>query len=185
MHPTAASSCCTVRDAGGREGKGEGTAGSSSCTQLAAVAVQGLDRCLRSLAPWCGTPHIPSVYTQHRATCGARVLPGKPRPCRATHVAHSQQERAGTFGYVHCLKYVTQGLVCVCVLLLATGCAHNPTGIDPTPEQWQQIADLCKAKGHMPFFDVAYQGFATGEPCSTEHLNTEHTFSCGPALLSL
>jgi aspartate/tyrosine/aromatic aminotransferase len=43
------------------------------------------------------------------------------------------------------------------------GCAHNPTGIDPTPEQWQQIADLCKAKGHMPFFDVAYQGFATGE----------------------
>jgi aspartate/tyrosine/aromatic aminotransferase len=28
--------------------------------------------------------------------------------------------------------------------------------------QWQEIADLCKAKGHMPFFDVAYQGFATG-----------------------
>jgi aspartate/tyrosine/aromatic aminotransferase len=45
----------------------------------------------------------------------------------------------------------------------AAGCAHNPTGIDPTPEQWQQIADLCKVKGHMPFFDVAYQGFATGE----------------------
>lgn len=47
-------------------------------------------------------------------------------------------------------------------ILAAAGCAHNPTGIDPTPQQWQQIADLCKAKGHMPFFDVAYQGFATG-----------------------
>lgn len=47
--------------------------------------------------------------------------------------------------------------------LSAAGCAHNPTGIDPTPEQWRQIADLCKTKGHMPFFDVAYQGFATGD----------------------
>lgn len=44
-----------------------------------------------------------------------------------------------------------------------SGCAHNPTGIDPTPAQWQQISELCKAKGHLPFFDVAYQGFATGE----------------------
>jgi aspartate/tyrosine/aromatic aminotransferase len=52
------------------------------------------------------------------------------------------------------------------LVFVPAGCAHNPTGIDPTPEQWQQIADLCKAKGHMPFFDVAYQGFATGEPCS-------------------
>ena len=42
------------------------------------------------------------------------------------------------------------------------GCAHNPTGIDPTKEQWQAIADLCKEKGHIPFFDVAYQGFASG-----------------------
>lgn len=47
-------------------------------------------------------------------------------------------------------------------VLLHAGCAHNPTGIDPTKEQWQAIADLCKAKKHLPFFDVAYQGFATG-----------------------
>eukprot|EP00892_Ulva_mutabilis_P012093 jgi/Ulvmu1/9256/UM050_0005.1 len=42
------------------------------------------------------------------------------------------------------------------------GCAHNPTGIDPTKEQWQEISDLCMKKQHIPFFDVAYQGFATG-----------------------
>ncbi|WIA08502.1 hypothetical protein OEZ85_007936 [Tetradesmus obliquus] len=48
-------------------------------------------------------------------------------------------------------------------IVLLHGCAHNPTGVDPTPQQWQEIADLCKAKGHMPFFDVAYQGFATGD----------------------
>ena len=34
--------------------------------------------------------------------------------------------------------------------------------MDPTKEQWGEIADLCAAKGHLPFFDVAYQGFATG-----------------------
>ncbi|MEW5320390.1 MAG: hypothetical protein WDW38_011465 [Sanguina aurantia] len=47
-------------------------------------------------------------------------------------------------------------------IILLHGCAHNPTGVDPTPEQWGQIADLCIKKSHLPFFDVAYQGFATG-----------------------
>lgn len=48
-------------------------------------------------------------------------------------------------------------------VIVLHGCAHNPTGIDPTKEQWEQIAALCKDKGHLPFFDVAYQGFATGD----------------------
>ncbi|XP_057525151.1 aspartate aminotransferase, chloroplastic [Amaranthus tricolor] len=46
--------------------------------------------------------------------------------------------------------------------ILLHGCAHNPTGIDPTPEQWEKIADVIQEKGHFPFFDVAYQGFASG-----------------------
>ena len=46
----------------------------------------------------------------------------------------------------------TIGLI-LCVVMHA-GCAHNPTGIDPTREQWEQIADLCIEKNHMPFFDV-------------------------------
>ena len=46
--------------------------------------------------------------------------------------------------------------------LALAGCAHNPTGVDPTKEQWKEIAEVCQSKGHIPFFDVAYQGFATG-----------------------
>jgi len=46
--------------------------------------------------------------------------------------------------------------------VLLHGCAHNPTGIDPTPEQWEKIADVIQQKNHFPFFDVAYQGFASG-----------------------
>ena len=41
--------------------------------------------------------------------------------------------------------------------VLLHGCAHNPTGIDPTPEQWEKIADVIQEKNHIPFFDVAYQ----------------------------
>lgn len=35
--------------------------------------------------------------------------------------------------------------------------------VDPTKEQWQKIADLIKEKGLQPFFDNAYQGFASGD----------------------
>ncbi|KAJ3529303.1 hypothetical protein NM208_g9824 [Fusarium decemcellulare] len=42
-------------------------------------------------------------------------------------------------------------------------CAHNPTGVDPTQEQWVEIARIMKEKNHFPFFDTAYQGFASGD----------------------
>lgn len=42
-------------------------------------------------------------------------------------------------------------------------CAHNPTGVDPTTEQWHELAALVKKKCIFPYFDLAYQGFATGD----------------------
>lgn len=47
-------------------------------------------------------------------------------------------------------------------VVLLHGCCHNPTGINPTPEQWQQLAELSAKNGWLPLFDFAYQGFATG-----------------------
>ncbi|MCE0556969.1 amino acid aminotransferase [Motilimonas sp. E26] len=47
-------------------------------------------------------------------------------------------------------------------LVLFHGCCHNPTGIDPTAEQWEILAKLCAVKGLLPLFDFAYQGFAKG-----------------------
>lgn len=43
-------------------------------------------------------------------------------------------------------------------------CAHNPTGVDPTPEEWRQISKAARGKRHVCFFDMAYQGFASGDP---------------------
>lgn len=51
-------------------------------------------------------------------------------------------------------------------IILLHACAHNPTGVDPTQEQWKAISDAVKEGGHHPFFDMAYQGFASG--------NTDH-----------
>ncbi|KAK2034512.1 aminotransferase class I and II [Colletotrichum zoysiae] len=47
-------------------------------------------------------------------------------------------------------------------IILLHACAHNPTGVDPTQEQWKEIAALMRQKNHFPFFDCAYQGFASG-----------------------
>lgn len=47
-------------------------------------------------------------------------------------------------------------------IVLFHACAHNPTGVDPTLEQWEQIRQLMRSKGLLPFFDSAYQGFASG-----------------------
>ncbi|KAH9418271.1 Golgi Transport [Dermatophagoides pteronyssinus] len=42
-------------------------------------------------------------------------------------------------------------------------CAHNPTGVDPTVEQWNEIANVIEKKRLFTFFDCAYQGFASGD----------------------
>lgn len=43
------------------------------------------------------------------------------------------------------------------------GCAHNPSGLDPSIEQWSQLSNLIKSKQHFVLFDVAYQGFCSGD----------------------
>jgi len=41
-------------------------------------------------------------------------------------------------------------------------CAHNPTGVDPTQDQWKAIFEVCKKNKLYPFFDTAYHGFTSG-----------------------
>ncbi len=47
-------------------------------------------------------------------------------------------------------------------VVLLHGCCHNPSGVDPTPEQWAQLGDLLAQRQAIPLADFAYQGFATG-----------------------
>jgi aromatic-amino-acid transaminase len=41
-------------------------------------------------------------------------------------------------------------------------CCHNPTGYDISPAQWDQVIAAVKARGLVPFLDMAYQGFGYG-----------------------
>lgn len=45
-------------------------------------------------------------------------------------------------------------------IVVLHACCHNPTGIDLSSEQWIDVIDVCKARGLIPFLDMAYQGFA-------------------------
>jgi len=47
-------------------------------------------------------------------------------------------------------------------VVLLHGCCHNPTGVDPTPQQWEQIADVVEARGLLALVDFAYQGLGDG-----------------------
>ncbi|MEF1255943.1 amino acid aminotransferase [Vibrio sp. M260112] len=47
-------------------------------------------------------------------------------------------------------------------VVLLHGCCHNPTGIDPTEAEWEELAKLVADKKLLPLFDFAYQGFAKG-----------------------
>lgn len=61
-------------------------------------------------------------------------------------------------GMIEDLKSAPEGAV---IVLHAV--AHNPTGIDPTEEQWKEIADVIEQRKLFPYFDCAYQGFASGD----------------------
>jgi len=54
-----------------------------------------------------------------------------------------------------------QGLPARTVVVLHA-CCHNPTGVDPTLDQWRQIAQVVKQRELVPFLDIAYQGFGDG-----------------------
>jgi aspartate aminotransferase len=69
----------------------------------------------------------------------------------------SSTNRLDIQGLLQDLKQAKDGSI-----ILLHACAHNPTGCDPTMEEWKQIANVLEEKHHVVFFDSAYQGFASG-----------------------
>src|SRR5690554_1544075 len=47
-------------------------------------------------------------------------------------------------------------------IVILHACCHNPTGVDPTFDQWKEIARIIKQRDLVPFLDIAYQGFGEG-----------------------
>lgn len=64
-------------------------------------------------------------------------------------------------------------------VIILHACAHNPTGADPTKDQWASLASLISQKGMVPFFDLAYQGFASGS-LDEDAFAIRHFLAAGP-----
>jgi aromatic-amino-acid transaminase len=47
-------------------------------------------------------------------------------------------------------------------VVLLHACCHNPTGVDLTPAQWQQLIPVLKERQLLPYLDLAYQGYGDG-----------------------
>lgn len=75
-----------------------------------------------------------------------------------TYAYYDAQARGVNFeGMLASLEAAVPGTI---VVLHA--CCHNPTGYDITPEQWDRVIAVLKARGLVPFLDMAYQGFGHG-----------------------
>jgi aromatic-amino-acid transaminase len=94
-----------------------------------------------------GTPSWPN-HAQIVKDLGLELVP----------FAHATEDGAANFAALkEALSSATDGDV-----VLLHGCCHNPTGIDYTPEQWDEIAALLADSPALPVVDLAYQGLGAG-----------------------
>jgi aspartate/tyrosine/aromatic aminotransferase len=63
-------------------------------------------------------------------------------------------------------------------VVLLHGCCHNPTGMDPTPAQWSEIADVVQRRKFIPLVDFAYQGLGDGLESDGKGLQTLAATGC-------
>ena len=47
-------------------------------------------------------------------------------------------------------------------IVLLHACCHNPTGVDLSLDDWKAVLEVVRERGHVPFLDIAYQGFGEG-----------------------
>ena len=112
------------------------------------VAAGLLLRAKEDTTVWASEP----TWANHMPLLGGAGLQLKPYPYYDTdkHVIHID-------AMLDALRVAPKGDV---VLLHA--CCHNPSGLDPSDDEWRAITDVIVERELLPFIDSAYQGFARG-----------------------
>jgi len=111
------------------------------------VAAEFINTCKPNATIWVSDP----TWANHNAIFKAAGLTIK------TYPYYDHENKCLNFdGMLATLKEVSSDDV-----VLFHACCHNPSGMDLTNEQWQQIAEITKSIGFMPLVDMAYQGFGS------------------------
>jgi aspartate/tyrosine/aromatic aminotransferase len=112
------------------------------------VAADFVKTSFPTAAIWCSTPTWPN----HHGVFKAAGLSVETYP-----YFDKQGNRLDLDAMLDTLRKIPAGDV-VCL----HGCCHNPSGIDPTSDQWRQIADTVYERNLLPLVDFAYQGLGNG-----------------------
>lgn len=105
------------------------------------------------------TPQTPTVYLSNPTWANHNQIFSNVGINTKTYPYFDKKTKMLDFtGMLDALKAAPVGSV-----ILLHPCAHNPTGVDPTQDQWIEIARVMKERSLFPFLDCAYQGFATGD----------------------
>ncbi|MFJ4777109.1 aromatic amino acid transaminase [Streptomyces sp. NPDC088762] len=134
-------------------GAGDGAAGRAAAVQT--VAGSGALRLLADLicrtrpgtTVWISDP----AYVNHRPILEAAGLRVRP---------FGWVDAEGGFDAAGVLRELSAARRDDVVLL--QGCCHNPSGVDPSPQDWAALADLAVRDGWVPFVDLAYHGLGGG-----------------------
>jgi aspartate/tyrosine/aromatic aminotransferase len=97
---------------------------------------------------WLSTP----TWANHPAICAAAAVDTDSYP-----YFDSATNSLDHAGMMQRLAEIPAGDV-----ILLHACCHNPSGIDPTIDQWREIGDVASQRGLLPLVDFAYQGFGDG-----------------------
>lgn len=75
-----------------------------------------------------------------------------------TYPYYSKEKKGFDF---EAMKQSLEAMPSKSVVVLHASC-HNPTGCDPTLEEWKALSEIMSRKQLLPLFDCAYQGFGEG-----------------------
>ncbi len=103
-----------------------------------------------------------------RARAGARVWVSEPTWANHVPLLGGAGMELKSFPYYDAGRHVIQIDAMLDALraapqgdtVLLHACCHNPSGLDPSEDEWRAIADVIVERELIPFVDVAYQGFA-------------------------
>lgn len=124
------------------------TAHTPGGTAAVRVAADFIHQNLPEATVWMSQP----TWANHPAIFQAACVPTKTYPYLDKATGELDYD-----GMMAALKGIPTGDV-----VLLHGCCHNPSGVDPSVEQWGEIASLLYSRGVLPLVDFAYQGFADG-----------------------